>query len=367
MNKKILIISAAIHPRNSPRAHRATELAKEFAREGHDVTLYAILGHYNYSAFAKENNIKVKNIGRMYFFPIKSDGEIKQNIILKIITRLLKPWIEFPDIELMFRIPKVIKEEDSTDLLITIAVPHAIHWGVALYKTRKPINFPKTWIADCGDPYMGNIFHKPKFYFKYIEKWFCKNTDYISVPFEDAKKGYYPEFNSKIIVIPQGFNYDEITLNNEEPNNLIPTFLYAGAFYRDNRDPRLFVEYLCEIKSAFKFIIYTRNASIIKPYIEKLGDRIEIRDYIPRNKLLEVMSKMDFLINFENNTEQQLPSKLIDYALSKRPILSIPSNALPQRRINEFLNGNYIDQLLIKDIDQYDIKNVATAFLSTLK
>jgi len=364
--KKILIISAAIYPRNTPRAHRATELAKEFSRQGHDVTLYAVLGHYDYTTFIDRYNVKVKNIGRMLFYPVNSDGEIKQKCLVKILTKLLKGFIEFPDIELSFRIPRILKEENKVDLLITNAIPHTVHWGAALYKIGKPKNFPKTWIADCGDPYMGNVFHQPFFYFKYVEKWFCKKADYISIPFDGATKGYYPEFHYKIITIPQGFNYDDMEINDDAPNNPVPTFLYAGAFYKDNRDPRLFLQYLCKIRSDFKFIIYTRNADLIKPFKEMLGEKIEIRDYIPRNELLKVMSKMDFLINFDNNVALQLPSKLIDYALTSRPILSIHSNTLPQR-IDEFLSGNYSDQLLIKNIEQYDIKNVAAKFLSRIK
>jgi hypothetical protein len=365
--KRILIISAAIYPRNTPRAHRATELAKEFARKGHNVTLYAVLGNYDYSNFINKYNVKVKNIGRMFFYPVNSDGEIKQTFLLRILTRLFKRFIEFPDIELFFKISNVLRKEKEVDLLITNAIPHTLHWGAALYKTRKPMHFPKTWIADCGDPYMGNVFHQPYFYFKYIEKWFCKKADYISVPFEGAKKAYYPEFHYKIITIPQGFNYDDIEINNGAPNNPVPTFLYAGAFYKDNRDPSLFLQHLCKIRSAFKFIIYTRNAEIIKPFVEKLGEKIEIRNYIPRSELLKVMSRMDFLINFDNNSELQLPSKLIDYAITNRPILSIRSNTIPQKMIDDFLSGNYSGQLLVKNIEQYDIKNIAAKFLLRIK
>ena len=38
------------------------------------------------------------------------------------------------------------------------------------------------------------------------------------------------------------------------------------------------------------------------------------------------MSKMDFLINLENLNKEQSPSKLIDYAISKRPIFSFNQN-----------------------------------------
>ena len=52
--KSILIISQHIFPKQTPRAHRTTELAIEFSRQGYDVTVYAILGSYKYDDFARK-------------------------------------------------------------------------------------------------------------------------------------------------------------------------------------------------------------------------------------------------------------------------------------------------------------------------
>jgi len=77
---------------------------------------------------------------------------------------------------------------------------------------------------------------------------------------------------------------------------------------------------------------------LIKPYFTKLGKKIEVRDFVPRDQLLIALRKMDFLINFENGTSVQSPSKLIDYAIVKKPILSISPKKLPIDHIQEFLN-----------------------------
>ena len=42
------------------------------------------------------------------------------------------------------------------DMLITIAYPHSIHSGAARAKKKYSAIFPKTWICDCGDPFMLN-------------------------------------------------------------------------------------------------------------------------------------------------------------------------------------------------------------------
>lgn len=365
--KKILIISRTIFPSQFPRSLRATELAKELARQGHDVTLYAVLGKFDYAEFEKTFNLKVRDIGKMHFTNSTSDGAKKNNFINKILSKLFNDLIEFPDIELCFKIPSIFKKERNADMLITIAIPYPLHWGAAWAKSRHVSYFPKSWIADCGDPYMGNEFHKPYFYFKYIEKWFCRNADYITVPIDGAKEAYYKEFQNKIRVIPQGFDFDEIKIDYISPNNAVPTFAYSGSFYKGIRDPQLFLEYLSTLNQDFKFIVFTKKRSFIEPFLEKLGNKIELRDYILREDLLPELSKMDFLVNFENGTEVHSPSKLIDYALVKRPILSVSSNSLKKETINDFLNGNYKDQLKIENVEQYNIKNVAKEFLKLAK
>jgi hypothetical protein len=363
--KKILIIAQAIYPALFPRSFRATELAKELARQGHEVILYAVLGSFDYSRFEKEYNFKVKNIGKMWFATLNSDGKGRRNFFDKAMGRLFHRLFEFPDIELMFRIHGIIRKEPDVDILISVAYPFPIHWGCALSKSLNGILFPKNWVADCGDPYMGNqVGDKKYFYYKYIEKWFCRKTDFITVPLEGAKGAYYEEFRKKIKVIPQGFRFDNLNLNIEKVSNDVPTFAYSGVLYKGNKDPSMFLEHLTTLKTNFKFILYTQNIELIRPYMKKLNGRIEVRDYVPREQLLYVLSQMDFLVNFEYRNSVQSPSKLIDYAIVKKPILSINTMTLPIDIIDEFLNGDYSHQFIVKDIDQYNIVNVANKFIS---
>jgi hypothetical protein len=95
-----------------------------------------------------------------------------------------------------------------------------------------------------------------------------------------------------------------------------------------------------------------------------LGKKLEIRRYIPRNELLEVLGKMDFVINLESINKFQKSSKLIDYALVQRPILSIKPLDIDKIALKEFLIGNYEKQRIIDDIEQYNIKNIVNKFIN---
>jgi hypothetical protein len=72
---------------------------------------------------------------------------------------------------------------------------------------------------------------------------------------------------------------------------------------------------------------------------------------------------MDFLINFDNNISVQSPSKLIDYAIVKRPVINI-LNRIEKDKIVNFINGNYSEQMPLENLEKYNIKNVAQQFIS---
>jgi hypothetical protein len=345
----------------SPRAFRTTELAKELVRQGHHVTIYALLGNYDYSSFQKETGIEVKSLGISKWGNMESNGSYKRNVLTAILNRTIKRYIYFPFIELTWLTKKVVQREwKNYDLLITIAFPHSIHWGAALAKGNKK-QFIK-WISDCGDPFMGDKMNSVPKYFKYIEKYWCKRTDYITVPIEGAIKAYYPEYRDKIRVIPQGFDFSSIS-SVQYRKNAVPTFAFAGKVYPGTRDPGKFLEYLTTINEDYKFIVFTKEKDFFEKYKPCLGNKLEINGYITRNELLEVLGSMDFLLNIVNESDTQSPSKLIDYALAKRPILDITSSFEECELFSSFLKGDYSGKHQDINVSQYDIKRIAELFI----
>ena len=335
---KIVIISRHLYPKQSPRSFRTTDLALELARRGHSVTVYTLTGKYNYKEFSKKNNLEVRSIGHIITGLEHSDGTLRNNLIDKMLRRLLQRLIEYPLIKLAFKIPAILKKETNIDLLITIAHPHTIHWGTALAKKINK-NFPSKWISDCGDPYMGDPANRKKYYyFKFIEKFWCNNTDFTTVPTVSSYSGYYPEFHAKIRVIPQGYDFTKTKISEETVNNQVPTFAYAGSIYPKYRDPTKFLNYISTLNINFKFIVYTNNFTFFSVYSKQFGDKLMIIPTIERSTLIFELSKVDFLVNFINNSDIQVPSKLIDYALTRRPVISI-STSFPtdeMERFNEF-------------------------------
>lgn len=360
---KIVIISRTCFPAKAPRSYRATELAKELVRQGHRVTLYAFLGDYDYTKISESTGIIFKSLGKAKYGMPSNTSPQGQKLLHRIGRAIGRP-INFPECSMIPMVKKAIKSEGEIDLLITIAVPHIIHFATSLANRSKI----KNWIADCGDPFMGNPMYKLPFYFEWFERRWCKRCNYITVPVEDAINAYYPEYKEKIRVIPQGFDFANNTLAEYTPNR-VPTFAYSGIFYKDLRDPSRMLDYLSTLKDDFKFVVYTKGFGLLQPYMDRLKGKIEVRNYVPREQLLYELSKMDFLVNVLNKSGVQQPSKLIDYALTKRPILNISSDFSKeeQNNLDEFMQADYRHQHLVRDIEQYNISNVAKCFLELTK
>jgi hypothetical protein len=363
--KKILIVTNGFYPDISPRSFRATELAKELVRQGHQV---AALTHprVGCAEFCNEHGIEFRDLGNITWPTptVKGSGVVR--LFWRVVTRFSGLLFEYPFIQIMPLLKKALKRESGYDMLISVAVPYPIHWGVASMRTKKhPI--AKTWVADCGDPYMGqeNDTFKPPFYFGWLEKEFCRKADWITVPTAASIEGYYPEFRNKIRVIPQGFRFEDIRRYEgpKQADKII--FGYGGMFIPGRRDPSELLTFLNSLDQniKFEFHIYTATPALVEPFVAASNGRIQLKGIVDRDTLLYEMSKMDFVINFENVGHTQTPSKLIDYAILKKPILSIKTGGLKTDVVREFLENNYRNALVIKDYEQYRIENVAQKFL----
>ncbi len=366
--KRILIVGRTFFPEQSPRSFRTTELAKEFARQGHHVEVLLPQNLQEKIDTSFDNSLGIKFI---YFGPLKWKPYGRSKISWlgdwkRKFGRLLFLLFEYPNIEIFYKLPQKLKELEGYDLMISIAVPHENHWAIAKVRSKRtPI--AKTWVADCGDPFMSNVLEtiSPPFYFRFLENSFLRKADYVSVPTETSIAAYNNKYYDKFKIIPQGFNFDEVKTIAIKPDYDKPTFAYAGGVTAVGvRSLHAFIDVLKKQDIPFFFHIYSNNAkSVLAHHIKGLEHQIILHDPLPREALLFELSKMDFLINLNNGTSLNTPSKLIDYALSKRPILDINPKYPELELIQEFLCKNYENQLVINNLQDYNIVHVANKFL----
>jgi glycosyltransferase involved in cell wall biosynthesis len=391
--KKILIVSRSFYPENSPRSLRATALVKEFARKGHGVTVLTVKNDAVHIPFENDYNVTINDTGPLRFSKIGTDSTFGPLRLLKrALRRLFLLFFEYPDIELMFRVNKALQNESGYDLLISIAVPYPIHWGVAMARNDKH-RIADVWIADCGDPYYGleNDSFNALFYFSYIEKWFSRKADYITIPFEGARSAYFPEFHSKIKIIPQGLLFPEKAddilntksgicnttqrgpfgrnlvgnaKNAKASNNEKTTFAYFGNIQSYLHYAVPFLEKLNTVDKDFRFIVYTRKRQLFERILNKETlKKCEVQDYVERQVLLEQLKDVDFLVHFPYQKGSQKSLKLIDYAYLGKPVLSYRNDESSDYILNDFMNHNFENRMPLEDYQKYRIENVSAQFL----
>ena len=257
------------------------------------------------------------------------------------------------------------KAASNYDLVLSIGVPLMVHEGVRDFLKQGRCKCACT-IADCSDPVYsgGDDVYAPWVYWR--EKRALKIFDYVTVRLEAAIPAFahYKE-RDKIKVVSQGYDFGQISLP-EYHKNPVPTFAFAGRFYRHIRNPYQFFEYLRNLSGAFKFYLYLDKDSqkMVEPYLQDIKDKVQVHDFVPREVLLPKLAKMDFLLNFVNaGRPHQLPSKIIDYAFTGRPILNISCEQFKAETFKNFLQGRYEEALQV-NWQQHDIRVIADKFLA---
>jgi glycosyltransferase involved in cell wall biosynthesis len=360
---KILIVTAAFYPENSPRSIRATELAKALAEQKHQVTVVSPVSAETIR-LSKEFGFSCIDMGWSRFKYLNIPSNRFGNIFFRLLSRLLNLFIEYPEIGWYFNVKKALKSLSGYDMIISIAVPYPIHWGVASVRTKSnPI--AKVWVADCGDPYFGlkNDSFKKLFYFKYIEQFFCRKADYITIPIEEARECYFKEFHDKIKVIPQGFYFPNIESNSPALNGSKVVLCYTGNIRSYMHYAVPFLELLSSIEMDFEFILYTEDSVIFDKLDQYIPHKYKRKNYVDRFELYKEVKQVNFFVHFPYQKHGQQSLKLIDYTYMGKPILSFDNTDESIKCFREFMNGNYQGAFKLSNPEKFRIENVVQQFL----
>lgn len=367
----IRIVVGGYYPKIHPRAFRATELAKEFVRQGHRVTVICMSTEdgFDYDAYSLETGIKVIHYK---IFSGKRTALVASQSSHSVLGRLKRFMINYFICGDLFRhsesISKVLGKLKGADMAIVLSTPFAVHYGYSKYVRKK--GKPCFTVLDSGDPFYYSKQTKRAIWFKYIEKQIYKCCDYLTIPTENAIRLYSPIIPiEKIKVIPQGFDMRNLKLYSGEFSGQIK-IAYAGVFYWDIRNPEFLIRYLDQCDADYVFYLYMRFPdSQLKATIKKypnFANRVKVAYNLPHDDLLYELSKMDFLVNIENLSNTQMPSKLIDYGMTKRPIFSCKESTFSTEKMDKYLNREYVDSYIVA-VDNYNIEKIAGEFIALYK
>lgn len=223
---------------------------------------------------------------------------------------------------------KVIINIKKYNRIICITNPFTVAFIGYLLKKLK---IGKILHIDAGDPfvnhrrYIGKPFKKIRVF---IERLVCNNVDIFVLPVKDTLKDFkYLKKNAHII--EQIFPAKKMTSNYILDYNTINIF-YAGRLYEKYREPYALFDALESLynqgyKIYFHYFGPDSLSKKIKSYLDNLSisNVTTINSNIDREYLLDIMEKMDILINILNTGLNQIPSKIIEYRMSESFILNI--------------------------------------------
>ena len=338
---RILVVTHQFTPHVSPRTTRWSILCEELSSRGYEV--HVITGtrqngneNKNYqvqylgsdrlgsliestrraSSKSEENNI----IKKLFFF------------IAKRIYRLIYRVFAWPDYSMLwyFSVRRGIKNIPDYDFLISVSLPFTSH--LVAYTLNKKRG--TRWIMDIGDPFYlkkdapENNKYLYSYLNKYFENKFYKHASKVVFTHQESMEYHKKTFdtlNHKSSLLPPVFH----TKINKKTNNFnykkTPVKVaYFGVLTMGVRTPDNFLSFINELDmNNLEIHWYTNEDSkhMIKSVYSKSSKNF-FHDMVPRDEALDLMdNEYHALLNIGNQNPFQLPSKVIEYISTGKPII----------------------------------------------
>ncbi|MHB8336526.1 MAG: glycosyltransferase family protein [Ignavibacteriaceae bacterium] len=305
------------------------------------VNLHSTFGSIIFNFNKKNNNFNSSGQNRSYFRKIFS--KIVKSIFIKI--KNFWRYIYWPDYACLWyfhsiiKIRKVIRTFGPNDFIISVSLPFTGHL-IAL-SAMKFNNKPK-WIVDIGDPFSfisGVNVNNNKLYKNInlkIENLILRRCSKVSVTTENTLLEYkriFPCVEKKISVIQPMLTITKTNLSNfpkliNVKNNIILT--YIGTLYKNIRNPKYLInlfEFLVKemhiINVELHFIGNINDCwDEFNKYQTLIGNKIFVHGEITKEETIIKMNESDILINIGNSNKVQIPSKIIEYISTGKPIIN---------------------------------------------
>jgi len=356
---KVLIVSYSYFPELTPRAFRWTAIAEQLAYLGHSVEVVcssnpdqAMQECINGVQIYRTGNNFRKNIKRWLFI----DGSVNSTSAKgkKDNTLSIRGWIGgllmsgykntiqkilWPDFAAFWYFSALnvawqLVKKKKFDIVVTVSLPYTGHLVGLTLKRR----FEIRWVVDIGDPF--SFMNKTPLNNTSIflglnyrsESLVLNKADAIVVTTEGTRLEYLSCFpllmQEKIVVIPPVFSTppkEELTSPFFKVSNKI-RLVFAGTLYSSIRSPsallklfRFLLSTPLEPRLELHFFgIINDCKSYFDSYGDLLGSKIFLHGLIGRDEVISAMKE-----NLGNLTEYQLPSKVVEYVMLRKPVLNI--------------------------------------------
>ncbi|EOP16790.1 MULTISPECIES: hypothetical protein [Bacillus] len=342
--KRVVVISYWYYPENVARAFHVKGIVSSLIKDGYHVDL-VLPKNAMYQEIGNKNldNITLHQVKPgILLHKEKNRWDVNRNILnsshSNLLTRGFKKLYDvliWPDRTIewainAYRYVKKNKLHSNGIAMVTVGLPVSTHITGHLLKKDAP---HLKWIADYGDPFSYNPDREIRKYDRFLESRILNNVDSIVIPTESAIDCYTSlgVNKSQIHVIPQLFEEAQGESNYEVDKDKF-NIMYAGSFYKGIRSPVEFIHglILASEKNPKIQFHYFGNTNALEEFLRLEGLDINmlpitVNTFKDRNEIISIMKRMDLLINLNNKSTSQIPSKIIDYLYADKRILNVGS------------------------------------------
>ncbi len=355
---RVLLVSIALPPKNDPEALQTAKYLKYLSKE---VSVDVVTS-------------KSPTLWMPYDIKLRSYSKyVKQRIEIKIfepkylsifINKLFRRFAK-PDTRLTFHLQskKVIKQlKNKPDIIYSRAFP--LSSIIMAKKLKKHYNVP--WLLHLSDPWVESpLFDYDKSSYHQKEEKECfKLADIISftsLKTMDIYSAKYPEFKEKYEFFPNVYDDEDIIETSPKKNIEKLKIVYTGSL-NGTRSLKLFGDAISKMEkdnnlllNKFEIIVAgsvdSQNSNFLKKhskYITHCGF-LSIVDVKALQRSADLLIAVDF--NFEKPEEAiYFPSKLLDYFITKKPILGITTKGSALEEILNKSNHNVVYHNEVDDL-----------------
>lgn len=365
----LLIVTYKYAPAVDPRAFRWTAIAEHWAAKGHVVD---VICAWEGGLLKEEslNGVRVHRVGGPILHVLRErltgssvgkavekntgqepgkygPGQAKRSTVFSSANYLINKVVEkvfWPDYAWTWYFParreafRLLRSRPY-DGVISVSVPFTSHLvGICLKKNIPDI----PWIVDIGDPFsflrdvrVNNFALYERLNFS-CERKVLDKADAITVTTQSTMCEYikyFPTCSGKIRVIPPLFSISE-DYRGDDPASSDGDkirLVFVGTLYHAIRNPRcllsLFTRLLqSELGDRLEMHIFgsvNDCGDLFDPYESLIGNKIFLHGTVERRVVYRAMRESNVLVNIGNTTSYQLPSKVVEYASTRKPVLNI--------------------------------------------
>ena len=338
---RILVVTHQFTPHVSPRTTRWSILCEELANRGYEVqVITGTRQNGNDSKNYKVQYLGSDRLGGLIESTRRASSKSEENnlaiklffFLAKRIYRLIYRTFAWPDYSMLwyFSVRRKINSIPEHDLLISVSLPFTSH--LVAYTLNKKRG--SRWIMDIGDPFYlkkeapENNKYLYSYLNKYFENKFYKRASKVVFTHKESMEYHKQTFdilNNKSSLLPPVF----LTKISDKTNNFnykkTPVKVaYFGVLTKGVRTPENFILFMNKLDiNNLEFHWYTNDDSkqMVKATYSKYR-RNFFHEMVPRDEALDLMdNEYHALLNIGNQNPFQLPSKVIEYISTGKPII----------------------------------------------